>query len=74
MNDVFNVDIIKKNGGYLASYPVYLKWDDDTQPPAGNDYIKEAWKCALEDGIVGHDEDQSNYFFNVTNDSMSSRG
>jgi len=74
MNSVFNVDIIKKSGSYLVSYPIYLKWDDDTQSPAGDDYIKEAWKCAVGDGVVGHDEDKSNYFFKVTNDSMSSKG
>ena len=74
MNDVYNVDIINKHGSYLASYPVYINWDNETQSPEGNDYIKEAWKRALDDGLVGHDEDKSNYFFNVTNDSMSSRG
>ena len=74
MGDVFNVDIIKKNGGYLASYPIYLKWDANQQPPAGDDYIKQAWKCALDDGLVGQDEDQSNYFFNVTNNALSTRG
>ena len=61
-----NVHIIEKDTGHvIATIPVTLQALNYT--PSEDEYIAEAWRCAVSDRLVG-DGDREEYAFRLTSD------